>query len=100
MAGFAYAVHLRLKAAEEKARDARVAEQNGGSGQTGPSVALVLASKAQHVDTAVAAAYPKLRKSRARTLSGSGGQSGYRAGEKADLGGTRVTGIQRTALAN
>ncbi len=99
MAGFASAVYHRLDAAEKAARASRAAEQDGNGEQAGPSVALVLASKAQHVDAAVATAYPKLRKGRARTLSGSGGRSGYQAGEKADLGGPRVTGARRTALA-
>jgi hypothetical protein len=34
--------------------------------------------------------YPHLRTASARNLSGSGGRSGYLAGQRADLGGTRV----------
>ena len=46
---------------------------------------------ASRVDAHLTSVYPRLRTSRARQLSGSGGREGYRAGERADIGeGRRV----------
>jgi catechol 2,3-dioxygenase-like lactoylglutathione lyase family enzyme len=83
MAGFAVAVQHRLAAAE-RAAAARADDQRVRP--TGPSVAVVLADRSDRVDAHLATVYPRLRSSRARQLSGSGGRAGYVAGERADLG--------------
>jgi catechol 2,3-dioxygenase-like lactoylglutathione lyase family enzyme len=97
MAGFAVAVRDRLVTAE------RVARERADGDPTrvkATSVALVLANREARVDAHLASRYPKLRTMRARQLSGSGGQEGYVAGERADLGtGNRVaSGARRRAL--
>ena len=51
------------------------------------------------VSQAVEDEYPSLRKAAGRTLSGSGGRSGWIAGQRADLGGTRVTRRPRGQVA-
>ncbi|HSE08132.1 MAG TPA: DUF2786 domain-containing protein [Nocardioidaceae bacterium] len=88
LAGFTAAVVRRLQEIEQRAADA--AEDSGGRSSDGRSVALVLADRSSMVRRAMEDAYPGLRKAQARSLSGSGGRSGYLAGERADLGGTRV----------
>jgi hypothetical protein len=90
LAGFTAAVVRRLREAEDRA--ARVAEsaQGDGSASGARSVSLVLADRSLAVRDAVESEYPYLRKAQARTLSGGGGRSGYLAGQRADLGGTRV----------
>lgn len=95
LAGFANAVSRRLTAAERAAK-ARAAQED--STTTGPSTALVLADRAALVERRVADAYPRLRSARTRQLSGSGRREGYRAGERADLGGTRLTTTRRPVL--
>lgn len=95
LAGFANAVARRLTAAE-KAAKARAAQED--SATTGPSTALVLADRAALVDRRVEDSYPKLRRARPRQLSGSGRRDGYRAGERADLGSTRLATTRRPAL--
>ena len=94
MAGFAVAVRDRLikaeRAARESAESRRAAGPEGESAR-GRSVAVVLADRASRVDAHLTSVYPRLRTSRARQLSGSGGREGYRAGERADIGeGRRV----------
>jgi hypothetical protein len=55
-------------------------------------VSLVLADRSAVVSAAVTDEYPYLRKAKARQLSGSGGRSGWQAGQRADLGtGSRVS---------
>ncbi|KDA41614.1 DUF2786 domain-containing protein [Frankia sp. BMG5.23] len=95
LAGFAVAVYKRLTAAEAAAK-ARALREDTTS--TGPSTALVLADRATLVQRHLTHTYPRLRKGRARQLSGSGGRDGYHAGERADLGGTRLIPTQRPAL--
>ncbi|MGF7236258.1 MAG: DUF2786 domain-containing protein [Frankia sp.] len=113
-AGFAGAVHRRLSEAEEAARRRagdRVAaghaatdghEGNGGGhgrqAVGGRSLALVLADRADLVDRRLAEAYPRTSPSRSRTLSGTGGPAGYAAGQRADLGGSRLGGRDPGAL--
>ncbi|MEU4788294.1 DUF2786 domain-containing protein [Micromonospora tulbaghiae] len=82
LAGFAYVVAERLRAAENKA----VAESGG------PSTALVLADRSDRVQRRVAEAYPRLRTAPRRRLAGRGFGSGADAGRRADLGGTGVAG--------
>lgn len=90
LAGFTSAVVRRLRESEERAtraaQDARADDAPSG----GRSVSLVLADRSVAVRDALEREYPHLRKAHARTLSGSGGRSGYLAGQRADLGGTRV----------
>jgi hypothetical protein len=88
LAGFAAAVAARLRTAEAAAR--RAAEQTRPATPSGRSVALVLADRRTLVEAHLATVYPRLRTGRTRRLSGSGGDAGYRAGQRADLGGPRV----------
>ena len=89
LAGFTGAVAHRLQAAEEEA--GRVAE--GARAEDRPqerSVALVLVDRSRAVAEAVDSEYPRLRTASTRSLSGSGGASGWAAGQRADLGGRPV----------
>jgi hypothetical protein len=89
LAGFTAAVVRRLRESEEQA--ARAAERTPeDDAPVGRSVSLVLADRSVTVRAARDREYPHLRTASARTLSGSGGTSGYLAGQRADLGGTRV----------
>jgi Protein of unknown function (DUF2786) len=83
--GFAEAVTARVRAAEERA--ARSATSVPGGGTT--TAALVLADRSLVIRRNVAAAYPVTRTARL-TYSGSGYGAGYREGERADIGTTRV----------
>ena len=78
----------RLEEIEDRA--AQAAQSSGPATSTGRSVSLVLADRSAAVRRALEDEYPDLRKAQARTLSGGGGRSGYLAGQRADLGGTRV----------
>lgn len=89
LAGFTSAVVRRLRESE-----ARAASSAAGGGAQGRSVSLVLADRSVAVRRAMEQEYPYLRKAQARTLSGSGGRSGYLAGQRADLGGRRVGGVR------
>lgn len=101
LAGFTGAVVGRLREAEERAQ--RTAEgDRGAGGRAGPAsggagrpVALVLADRSAEVGRAVEEEYPHLRRGQARQLSGSGGRSGWAAGQRADLGASRVGGGRR-----
>jgi hypothetical protein len=83
--GFAEAVTARVRAAEERAE--RIAPSVPGPGNT--TAALVLADRSLVIRRNVAAAYPVTRTARL-TYSGNGYGAGYREGERADLGTTRV----------
>jgi hypothetical protein len=52
---------------------------------------LVLADRGDRVARRVAEVYPRLGVSQPRRLMGSGGSVGYAAGQRADLGGTRLS---------
>jgi Protein of unknown function (DUF2786) len=98
MLGFCTAVVTRVRAAE----DAAVAAASGsgsspGSAANGQSAALVLADRSLVVRRQVAAAYPRLRKTRV-TYSGSGYGDGYREGQKADIGSTKLRSRSAGAL--
>ena len=98
LAGFTGAVTQRLRAAEEEA--GRVAE--GARAEDRPqerSVALVLVDRSRAVAQAVDSEYPRLRTASARSLSGSGGASGWAAGQRADLGGRPVSRDGRRQIA-
>jgi hypothetical protein len=100
LAGFTSAVGRRLREAEARA-EAR-AEQTGRSQPAGTpavrSVALVLADRSADVTSAMQEEYPRLRKGQSRSLSGSGGMAGWRAGQRADLGGSGVGRASRGSL--
>ncbi len=84
--GYATAVVTRVRAAEEAAAVSASADPVPGGGT---SAALVLADRSLVVRRQVAAAYPKLRKTRV-TYSGSGYGDGYREGQRADIGGAKL----------
>jgi hypothetical protein len=92
LAGFRMAVGRRLAAAESRA-EASAAERFRASGT---SSALVLADRTTEVVTAMEAAYPGLGTARPRTLSGSGTGQGWAAGQRADLGASRLGGTRRS----
>jgi len=83
--GFAAAVVSRVRAAEHEAA-ARAATTGAGFGDR---TALVLAERSQVVRHQVGQAYPVTRTSRV-SYSGSGYGAGYRQGERADIGTTRL----------
>jgi hypothetical protein len=83
LAGFTQAVQRRLEEAERRACAAADA--------SGPSMALVLADRTDRVARRVSEVYPRLARSARRHLIGSGMGDGYIAGQRADLGGTRLS---------
>jgi len=83
LAGFTEAVGRRLRDAERRASAAAATGD-------GPSMDLVLADRGDRVARRLAEVYPRLRGSGPRRLAGSGAGDGYAAGQRADLGGTRV----------
>jgi hypothetical protein len=86
MLGYCTAVVGRVRAAEEAAAANAPAPAEG---EGGPSAALVLADRSLVVRRQVAAAYPRLRKTRV-TYSGGGYGDGYREGQKADIGSAKL----------
>ena len=96
MLGYATAVVTRVRAAEEAAVASATAGA-AGTAATGQSAALVLADRSLVVRRQVAAAYPRLRKTRV-TYSGSGYGDGYREGQKADIGGAKLRSRAAGAL--
>jgi hypothetical protein len=95
LAGFTQAVVRRLAAAERKA--AGDAEHDAAGASRG-SLALVLADRSVAVGEALAEQYPRLQAGRRRSLSGSGMAEGWAAGQRADIGGGRLTRPPRGAL--
>lgn len=91
LAGFTAAVSRRL--AEVEAAAAATAEERASAG--GSSTALVLADRAVEVRDAAGSAYPHARTGRSRLLSGGGAGQGFAAGQRADLGSTRLGGPRR-----
>lgn len=89
LAGFTNAVIRRLAAAERRA------QQDTTPAESGRSVALVLADRSGIVERAVRDTYPRLRTGRARVLTGGGYGDGHRAGQRADLGGSKLTGNRK-----
>lgn len=88
LAGFTSAVARRLAEAERRAE----AHAEATAPPAGGGTALVLADRATVVRGAVDAAYPHLSTARPRRLSGGGAVEGWAAGQRADLGGTRLGG--------
>jgi hypothetical protein len=83
LAGFTEAVARRLRLAEQRASAA-------AAPGPGASMELVLADRGDRVAKRVAEVYPRLSMSAPRRLAGSGAGDGYAAGQRADLGGTRL----------
>ncbi len=94
MLGYCTAVVARVRAAEEAAVASAPAPSADGGG---PSAALVLADRSLVVRRQVAAAYPRLRKTRV-TYSGGGYGDGYREGQQADIGSTKLRSRAAGAL--
>jgi hypothetical protein len=92
MLGYSTAVVARVRAAEEAAVASAPAETAAGG-----SAALVLADRSLVVRQQLAAAYPRLRKTRV-TYSGNGYGDGYREGQKADIGGAKLRSRSAGAL--
>jgi len=90
LAGFSRAVSRRLSEAERDA--AGLAEHRFAA--RGTSTALVLADRSAAVEAARDATYPHLQAASARRLSGSGAREGWAAGQRADLGVTRLRGAR------
>ena len=95
MLGYCAAVVARVRAAEEEAVAAAGADDPAAD--AGSSAAVVLADRSLTVRLQVSAAYPRLKKKRV-TYSGSGYGDGYREGEKADIGGTKIRSRSAGAL--
>lgn len=89
--GYALEIGNRMFEAERRAQEEKPTMTNAATGES-TSTALVLASKADLVEQAVAAEYPRLRNGGARKLSGGGFGAGMQAGARADLGGKGVGG--------
>ena len=96
MLGYASAVVARVREAEQAAGAAADADA-GRVGDSGPSTALVLADRAMTVRRQAQQAYPRTRKTRV-TYTGNGYASGYREGQKADIGGAKVRSRSGAAL--
>lgn len=99
LAGFSSAVGRRLHEAEQDAEATAEGVQRRSAPDATRSVALVLANRSDRVDTAVHHEYPRLRTAQSRALSGSGGMAGWAAGQRADLGGSRISRQPRGRLA-
>ena len=93
-AGYGQAIGRRLRAAEAHAEAATQPAATVDANGSGRSVALVLADRSVQVKTVLEQAYPTLRTGRARHLSGSGQRDGYTAGQRADLGTSRLGGTR------
>jgi Protein of unknown function (DUF2786) len=91
--GFTSAVTARVRAAELRVA-AQADQERAGDG---PGTALVLADRSRVIEAEVSHAYPVTRKSR-MTYTGSGYGTGYAQGQRADLGGGRLTGKPPRAL--
>lgn len=94
LAGFTHAVVNRLAAAEKQAAD----DAEAAAAPSGRSVALVLADRTVAVADALSEQYPRLQSGRRRSLSGSGMADGWTAGQRADLGGSKLDTPSRGTL--
>lgn len=110
LGGFTSAITRRLRDVEARAEQraeqrtgpgsGRPGQANASSGTERPCVAVVLADRTVEVARAVETEYPRLSRAKGRQLSGSGGMSGWNAGQRADLsGGSRLTGQPRGRIA-
>jgi hypothetical protein len=91
LAGYRTAIGDRLRKAEARAETEAASRFQA----TGTTSSLVLADRSAQVDTALREEYPHLRTARPRTLSGSGATDGWAAGQRADLGGSRLSGSRQ-----
>jgi hypothetical protein len=89
MLGFCSAVVARVRAAEEAAAASADTSRPADASPGGQRAALVLADRSLVIRQQVAAAYPHLRRTRV-TYSGNGYGDGYRAGQQADIGDTKL----------
>ena len=94
--GYASAVVGRVREAEQRAEQASDAER-AAAGDEGKSTALVLADRSLVVRSMVTRHYPRVRSTRV-TYTGDGYASGHRDGQKADIGGAKISG-RRNAIA-
>ena len=86
MLGYCAAVVSRVRAAERAAAEASDA---AAAGDGGPSTAVVLADRALTIRRNAQRAYPRTRSTRV-TYTGSGYADGYREGQRADIGSTKL----------
>ena len=84
--GYVTAVIARVRAAEDRARDEAKQEDRAAGA---PSTELVLVGREAAIRSALHSTYPATRTTRI-TYSGRGYSDGHRAGQRADIGGTRV----------
>lgn len=94
LTGFTQSIGRRLVRADEVA--AQRADERFA--QRGTSRALVLADRSVAVAAARDETYPHLRPATPRQLSGTGRGDGWSAGQRADLGGSRLGGGRHHAL--
>lgn len=94
LVGYAVKIGDRMAQAEREAREQKPTMTNAATGES-TSTALVLASKADLVDQAVASEYPRLKRGGNRKLSGGGFGAGMAAGARANLGGKSVGGSRK-----
>jgi hypothetical protein len=94
MLGFCAAAVARVRAAEAAAVVAADAE-TGAAAAGGTEV--VLADRSLTVRLQVSATYPRLKKKRV-TYSGSGYRDGHAAGQRADIGGSKLGGRPAGAI--
>jgi hypothetical protein len=92
--GFATAVVSRVRAAEHGA----ACQATAVGGESGSRAAVVLADRALVIRRNVEQAYPVTRTARV-TYSGSGYRDGYAQGQRADIGGSRLSPRRGRALA-
>jgi hypothetical protein len=95
LAGFTRAIVRRLADAEQRAQAGAESRSDPGADH---SLALVLADRSGAVEDALTRQYPRLQSGRRRSLSGSGMAEGWAAGQRADIGGSRLTRPSRGAL--
>jgi hypothetical protein len=88
MLGYCAAVVSRVRAAERAAARASDAERSA-AGDRGPSTAVVLADRALTIRRNAQRAYPHTRSTRV-TYTGNGYADGYREGQRADIGSTKL----------
>ena len=91
MLGFISAVVIRVRSAEQAAAQEADDDdtQQAATGNSGPSTALVLADRTMTIRRNAQRAYPRTRQARV-TYTGNGDASGYREGERADIGGAKL----------
>ena len=87
-AGYAAAVGGRLREAERRA--AAEHQPDAATAGSAASAALVLAERSAQVERAYEDHFGHLRRAPRRRLSGGGSAAGFDAGQRADLGGTRL----------